>query len=275
MNYFDLAFLVIAVLFTVLGVIRGFFKTLASFCGWFVAFVLAIVFAKAVASFLTETEFIRNLFFRDSDGFSFYKKIYSAMPDGLKEIDRGQMAAAINGAEDPVSALQKLISGKNFLLGLLSSLFKGSLLQPLTNPEILSFSFDNLAQGFSLLISGSLLVVFSGIILFAVLRLVTFILQLLVHDFRLPGILDKIFGGVMGAVRALCFTVVVLMAIGLTLNFGFMTPVGNELYGVNGRKSEIVLPIAEKTFALTDKFVSFKDVEKIFVASDFVKTQQE
>ncbi len=267
MNLFDLGFLILIVLFAIIGVLRGFFKTLASFCGWFVAFVLAIVLAKVVAGWICNWGFIKGLFFDSGEGFSFYNKIYGAMPEELKNISRTQLADAVAGAQNPTDAIIKTISDKSFLLGFLASLFKGSLIEPLADPQVLSFSFDNLAQGFSILISGSILVIFSGIFLFILLRIVTFVLQLVLKSIKLPAIIDRPLGGLMGVARAVGYTVVLLMAFGFMLNFSFMQNVRVELYGDETHRPAVIKPLADWTMNITDKLMKYDDTSKIFVAA--------
>lgn len=275
MNLFDLGFLILIVLFVGIGILRGFFKTLASFCGWFVAFVLAVVLAKVVAAWVCNWGFVRDLFFHDGEGFSFYSKIYNGLPEELKNIGRNEISAIVANSEDPVSEIIKLISSKNFLLGLLASLFKGSLIEPLVDPRVLAYSFENLAQGFALLISGTILVVVTGIVFFLLLRIGTFVLQLLVHSIKFPAIIDKPLGGLVGLARAVSYSVVLLMVLGFMLNLSFMQNVRTELYGDEDHRPAVILPLAEWTFRLGDKLVSYKDTERIFAASDFVKEQED
>lgn len=269
MNLFDLGFLILIVIFVAIGILRGFIKSLASLIGWFVAFVLSIVLARVFASWMTNWGFIRNLFFRSGDGFSFYSSIYGAMPEELKQIGRSQIVEMTAGVENPAEVIISMISERSFLLGLLASLFKGSLILPLTDAAVLAYPFENLAQGFSILISGSILVVFTGIFIFLLLRTGTFVLQFLVKDVGFPKIIDKPLGALVGLARAVGYTVVILMAFGFMLNFSFMNNVRTELYGDEEHRPAVILPLAEWTFDITDKLMKYKDTTKLFDASDF------
>lgn len=269
MNYFDIGFLILIVIFIAIGILRGGVKSLASLIGWFVAFVLAIVLARVMASLIMNWGFIRRLFFRDGDGFGFYSEIYKAMPEELKNISRAQMIEATAGAQDPVDAIINIISRNSFLLGFLASLFKGSLIEPLVDPQTLAYNFENLAQGFSLLISGSILVVFTGILIFLLLRICTFALQFTVKNIKLPTLIDKPLGAIVGVARAVGYTVVLLMAFGFMLNFSFMQSVRTELYGDEDHRPAVILPLAEWTFDITDKLMKYRDTTAVFEASDF------
>ena len=56
MSYIDIAIIVIVALGALIGLWRGFFKTLISFFGWFVSFLIAMFITQPIAGALLDVK---------------------------------------------------------------------------------------------------------------------------------------------------------------------------------------------------------------------------
>ena len=84
MSYFDIGIIAVVVLFALLGLWKGFFKTLISFFGWTVSFLIAFFLTKPVANALLDVARIRHFVLGVGDGWSVYQWISGKLAsDGL------------------------------------------------------------------------------------------------------------------------------------------------------------------------------------------------
>ncbi|MCI8458639.1 MAG: CvpA family protein [Clostridia bacterium] len=80
--YIDIAIIVIVALGALIGLWKGFFKTLISFFGWFMSFLIAMLITKPIAEALLDVGKIRSLVL-GTDGWSFYSWILAKLPADL------------------------------------------------------------------------------------------------------------------------------------------------------------------------------------------------
>ena len=72
MSWLDLAIIGIVVLGALLGLWRGFFKSVISLFGWLVSFIIAFFITKPIVGALLDAEKVKNFVVGDGSGWSLY-----------------------------------------------------------------------------------------------------------------------------------------------------------------------------------------------------------
>lgn len=80
MSYIDIAIIGVVVLGALIGLWKGFFKTLISFFGGLVSFLVAFFLTKVIAEALLDVGAIRNFVVGSGSGWSLYSWIHGKLP---------------------------------------------------------------------------------------------------------------------------------------------------------------------------------------------------
>lgn len=236
----DIVIIVIVALFALIGLWKGFFKTLISFFGWFIAMLIAVLTARVVAEALLDIPAVGK-FVVGSDGFSLFGALKNMLPEGLMALPAGATEAEIAGAlGDGVVA---------------------SLLKPFTKllTEMgTTASAATVGDGIGIALSGGLFEVMVGIGMFIVCRIVmtlfTLFFKSLIDKDKKMGVLTRLGGFLFGAVRGTLYCAILLVAVGFLTPFQFMQPVTADI-----DKGVLAKPIAQSVYTLSGKITSHEN----------------
>lgn len=220
MSYFDLAIIVIVALFALIGLWKGFFKTLISFCGWFFAFLIAFFITKPIAGALLDVAGVRSFVIGTGKGWSMYQWIYGKLPP----------------MENATGILEVI-------------------LHPFI--KIASNVGGDLRQNVALLLANGVfsIVVFFGLLI--VLRLLLLLFTMFANAMtkgKLAGALNRLLGLVMGAVRGLGLIAIVMVLMTFLMGMSFMSPVRAQL-----DDSVLAQPMYNQVSRITNKFINGGD----------------
>lgn len=238
MSMVDIVIIVIVALFALVGLAKGFFKTLISFFGWFISMLVAVLTARVVAEALLDIPAVAGFVTGNSGNWSLFGWLKGILPEGLMSLPAGatesQILSAIDGGV--VGAILKPF------IGLLTG-------------ETIAVSTATVGEGIALTLSGGLFMVLVGIGMFIACRIVMTLFVMfaksLINPDGKPGVLNRFMGFLLGAVRGVLYCVVLLIVVGFLTPFGFMEPVTSEI-----DKGVIAKPIAEQVYSLSSKFMS-------------------
>ena len=216
MSYIDIAIIAVVVLGALLGLWKGFFKTLISFFGWLVSFLLAFFLTRVIADALLDVGAIRQ-FVVGTDGWSLYSWIYGKLPD-LSSVS-GVLAVLLK----PILAIAEAGGG-------------------------------DAAENVALLLANGIFCIIVCIGLFIAIRLLLLLFTMFANAMtknRFVGALNRLLGLVLGAVKGLSFIVIIMIIMSFAMGLSFMAPVRAQL-----DKSVLGAPIYNQVYKLTDKFLS-------------------
>ena len=216
--YIDIAIIAIVALGALIGLWKGFFKTVISFFGWFVSFIIAAALTKPIAGALLDVGKIRG-FVVGTHGWSLYSWIYGKMPD---------------------------LSGDG-LGG-----FLGTVLKPVI--KVASTAAGDLTQNVSLLLANGVFNIIVCIALLIALRVLLLLFTMFANAMtrgKFTGALNRLLGLVFGAVRGGALVALVMVVFTFIMGLSFMNPVRKQI-----DNSVIAAPVYKQVSRLTDKFLS-------------------
>lgn len=236
MSYLDIAFLALVVLFALVGLWKGFFKSLIGMFGWIVALLIAFFCAKPLAEWLAGGAL--KGFVSGTDGFSLYKFISGKLPAELMALPAGataeQITAALGGGV--FAAFMKPF------MGLFTS---GSFAE----------SAATVGEGMALVLSNALFTLICGVALFIVARIVMSLFchfaKSAIDSSRTLTAANRFLGFILGAARGALYACLLLFCASFLTGFGFMSGYNKEL-----DKSTICKPVSEYVAQLPEKILN-------------------
>lgn len=238
MSIADIVIIVVVALMALIGLWKGFFKTVISFCGWFVSMLIAVLIARVVAEALLDIEAVGNFVAGTGEGVSLFTLFRGMLPDELLALKAGATEAEITTALGD---------------GVVASLVL-PFIGVLTN-ETIAASALTVGDGIALGMAGGLFEVIVGFALFIVLRIIMTLLVMflksLIDKDKKQGVLSRLGGFAFGAVRGALYCAVLLLVVGFMTPFNFMQPVTAEI-----DKGVLARPIATQVYALSGKISS-------------------
>ncbi len=239
MSIADIVIIALVALFALIGLWKGFFKTLISFFGWFVSILIAALTARVVAEALLDITAVGNFVAGGGEGFSLFKIFKGILPPALSELPATATADEITAA---------LGSG---VVGAILKPFIG-LLTSTTNAA------NSVGDGIALSLAGGVFEVVVGIGMFIVCRILmtlfTMFAKSLINPDKKKGFLGRIGGFVLGAVRGALLCAILLVVIGFLTPFEFMNPVTAEI-----DKGVLAKPIAQQVYTLSGRITSHQN----------------
>lgn len=236
MSIADIIIITMVAFMALIGLWKGFFKTLITFCGWFISMLFAVLTAGVIAEALLDVESIGN-FVAGGDGMSIFSFFYGMLPSQIKSLPVRASASDIESAIG-VGAVGAII--RPFL----DVLTKG----PIIN------SSATVGEGIALLLAGGVFEVLVGIAMFIVVRIIMTLLVLFLKSLvseNATGALGRLGGFLLGAVRGGLYCAVLLLIVGFLTPFTFMEPVTAEIdNGILAR------PVAEQVYTLSAKMTA-------------------
>lgn len=216
-SYFDIAILAVVVIAALIGLWRGFFKTLISFFGWFVSFLIAFFLTKPVVGALLEVEKIKNFVVGTGESFSLYKWVFEKLPD----LESG---GAISALFTPLKAIAETVIG------------------------------GSITEKVALLIANGIFSIIVCIGLLIALRLILILFTMFANAMtanRFVGALNRLLGFVLGAVKGFAFVCVAMVILSFMMSTALLAPARADL-----DKSFVAKPVYETVTKLTDKFIT-------------------
>ncbi len=239
MSIADIVIIAIVALFALIGLAKGFFKTLISFFGWFISILIAALTARVVAEALLDITAVGNFVAGGGEGFSLFKLFKGILPPALSELP------ATATADEITAALGTGVVGSILkpFIGLLTST---------TNAA------NSVSDGIALSLAGGVFEIVVGIGMFIVCRILmtlfTMFAKSLINPDKKKGFLGRIGGFVFGAVRGALYCAILLVVIGFLTPFQFMQPVTSEI-----DKGVIAKPIAQQVYTLSGRITSHQN----------------
>lgn len=228
----DLVFFAILIVMTALGFLFGLFKTIVSFCGWFVSILIAYLLAKAVANaFLTVgmAEKIVNG--------KLFEAVYNLVPEGLKEIKMSAISEMISKGQSDQQIFEYVKAEAGGLMSIAFTILKGAV----TKDVYLNSGIDNAGQVLSLELTYQIYVVLVGVAIFIVLRIVVMGVSVLFGGLlrgRDLHLWERLGGLGLGFVRGLFCACI------LTMVFGFVAGFSSKLKTQNDA-SKVAVPATQ------------------------------
>lgn len=217
MSYIDIAIIAIVALCALIGLWKGFFKTLISFFGLIVSFLVAFFLTKPVVGALLDTDVMKGFVVGNGDGgWSLYGWISGKLPD--------------------------ITSG-----GVL-----GTLLKPFI--ELSQSQGVDLHTGVSLLLANGLFSIMVCIALFIIIRFILLLFTMFANAMskgKFVGALNRLLGLVFGAVKGAWHVCVLMVIMSFFLGLSFMAPVREQM-----DKSVLAAPVYNQVTKLTDRFIT-------------------
>lgn len=215
MSYIDIAIIVLVSIGALLGLKRGFFKTIISFFGWLVSFVIAFFLTKFVAEKLLGIEAIKSIVLGESG--SIFSWVSGILPADIA-------------------------SGTGVW---------GVILKPILS--IAQSGGANEAASVALLLTNGIYNVIVCIALFIAIRIVMLIFTKIANVLtsnRVIGALNRFLGFIVGAIKGAGFVCILLVITSFFTGFSFMSGVRAEL-----DKSVIGKPLSTFVFNFTDRMI--------------------
>lgn len=204
--YIDVAILVIVALFAIIGLVKGFFKTVISLVGWVLSLVIVFFLARTVANWLLGVELVQGLVFGKEA--SMYAMIHGALPESLAALPAGSSEEVIKAA-----------LGDGFASWIITPF-----ITILTSSSIAAAG-ATVSQGIALVLTDSLFLVIVGILLFIAVRLVMMIFTAIgkaITRNKVVNGVNRLFGFILGAVRGFAYSCVLLVIAGYLAMSGFL-----------------------------------------------------
>lgn len=216
MSYIDIAIIAIVVLCALMGLWKGFFKTVISFFGLLVSFMAAFFLTKPVVGALLDIDAVKNFVVGGGSGFSLFGWISGKLSD---------------------------ITSEGVLGTLLSPFIKLSESQGV-----------DVHTGVSLLLANGIFSIMVCIGLFIVIRFILLLFTMFANAMskgKFVGALNRLLGLIFGAVKGAWHVCVLMFILSFLLGFSFMAPVRNQI-----DNSVIAAPVYEQVTKLSEKFIT-------------------
>ncbi len=196
MAIIDYVFIGIIVLGGIVGVAKGFFKTLISFFGWFLTLLITFLLAKTIANALL-TENVVDWLIKDG---SVYDRIYNiGLMDNLKKLDMESIRSAVASGSTDEQVKAMLLEKADGIM----KLFVGLIQTAVCKDVYLSSSLENVGQVFAIEITYNAFVITVGVVFFIVLRILIGVLTALANKKKPENIsvLSRVGGLALGLVK--------------------------------------------------------------------------
>lgn len=196
MAIIDIVFIAIIAIGGIVGVAKGFFKTLLSFFGWFLTLVITFVLAKVIANALLTENVVEWLM---KDG-SVYDRIYNVgLMEKLRNYSMDNIRAAMALGATPEQIKQSLVEESEGIM----KLFAGLIQSVVCKEVYVTGTLQNVAQVFAIEITYNAFVLVVGIVFFIVLRILIGILTAIVNKKKPEdiSILSRVGGLALGLVK--------------------------------------------------------------------------
>lgn len=201
----DLLFFALIIGFAVIGFIRGFFKTVLSFFGWFISLLLAYLLAKAIANAFLSPNTANWLV---GDG-PLYDKVYNIVPDGLKNMSMESIRQAMQSGASDESIKEIIKSESSGLLYFASTLIQNAVCKDI----YINSSIETVGQVLALELTYDIYVILVGVIFFVVLRIIVMGFSLIFRA-KLSGsnkLWERLAGIGAGAIRGFAYACILFM----------------------------------------------------------------
>ena len=236
----DIILIAFIVLGALIGMWRGFFKTIISLIGWTVSLLVAIVFARMVADTLLQVPFFSRIILGDG-GPSLARWIEGGLPSELGTIyaaDAYANSNAINNAMD-----------NSFLSFLLTPLFY-MVVDPAAEASSLT-----VAEIFSLAIANHLFVALVGFVIMMIVRIFVAFVTMAVDSFlqkreKLKS-LDRAGGFFAGILKHCLYVFIIFIGLSFVIATPFMTPARNQI-----ERTNITSHVANGTVRIADRYLT-------------------
>lgn len=209
----DIVFFAVILLFLVLGVIFGFFKTLVSFLGWAVCIFIAYLLAKAVANALLTAGIADRLV-----GGAIYDGVYGLIPDKLKDVSLYEIRQMLRTGKTAEEVGEYIKSQSGGLLGFVSSIIQGAICKEM----YLNSALQNAGQVLALELTYQIYVILVGVAIFVVLRILVMGVSIIFNS-KLRGrkvkVWERFAGMGLGAVRGFAYACLLLMVFNFIAGF--------------------------------------------------------
>lgn len=215
--YIDIAIIALVVIGALIGLWRGFFKSLISFFGWTVSFIIAVFITKPIAGALLDLAKIRR-FVVGTSGWSLYTWIHGK----LDFIGTGSFLETILR---PVLKVAQSVEG-------------------------------DLVSNVALLLANGVFNVIVCIALLLLLRLLMLLFTMFANAMtkdKCVGALNRLLGMVFGAVKGFALVVFIMMMFTFVMGLSFMSKVRDQ---IDDNHSVIAAPLYKQVSRLTNKLLS-------------------
>lgn len=219
MSYIDIAIIVIVSLGALIGLAKGFFKSIISLFGWLVSFIIAVLLTKVVGEALLDIEFIKGFVLGEQA--SLFSLILSKLP--------------------PLDST-----------GVIGFLLK-PIIEIVTGSAAIAGAGVSLETGVALILTNGIYSVIVCILLFIVIRIVLLLVTMFANAMtagKFLGAINRLLGFVVGAVKGFGTVCILILIMSFTLTLPIMAPVNAQI-----EKSVIAKPVSEFVFNMTEKFL--------------------
>ena len=239
MHILDIILISFIGLGALIGVWKGFFKSLISLFGWVVSIVLAILLARLVADFLLDITIISRLVLGGYGytGWSLASTIEGWIPQGLHGVP-----AHYAGNEE----LIREAMGYGILGVLITPLI------PMLTGTVAAESGLTVSQLMSMTLANHIFVLFVIIALIIVFRVIMIIFTKIANAMRKNKKLksaDRLGGFFIGAAKHGLYVFIIFFALSYFISSSFMTPFRNQL-----DQTSIMRPVSNGAFLVVDRY---------------------
>lgn len=240
-TYIDGIFLGVIILLTLIGVFRGFLRTVLAFCGTLVKLVIAFFLSKPIAALVSSwTKIDDRLRLRFYDWAAGLSDQFTVNLVGMNEQELGnQISSALSDANFP-----------RILRGVFGNIFQ------ITPDAIAGKEVVTIADMVSISLTQFVLVVCSFVAIFLILFAVIFVLKRIAKTIfernRFFFKADRVLGGIVGFVEGLFICLVLLSLISIFKNSDLFSGFFSTL-----DKSVITKPVSDFAFGIIDKYFDF------------------
>ena len=237
MSYIDIAIIVLMALLALVGLWKGVFKSVVSFCGGLIAMLLAVLLTKVVSYALLDINSVAN-FVCGSSGFSLYGKILDFLPA------KGSESGILKILVDPIYT--KIAGYAGFE----------------------SASAATSRQAVALMLAYGIFSVIVCMGLFIVFRVLMILFTMFVKSLSKggkPGGVSRLFGFIVGAIRGFAYSMIILMILSYLIAIPQLSMISNQI-----DNSVIAKPVMQTVRNTTDKLFTGKDsatIEKLVAIS--------
>lgn len=234
MSYLDIAFIALIVLFALIGVKRGFIKSVIGMFGWIVSLLIAFFCAKPLAEWLAGGV-CKSIVSGDKSLYSFFA---GKLPESIMTLQAGASAEQITAALGS---------------GIFSALIK-PFVGLFTSSEFM-VSSATVGEGIALVLANAVFTLICGVVIFIVARI---LMSLFAHfansaidSSKTLTAANRFLGFLLGAARGALLACVLLFCASFFTGFSFMSGYNREL-----KKSTICAPVSECVASLPEKVLN-------------------
>lgn len=201
------------VIMTALGFIRGLFKTVISFFGWFLCILIAYLLAKAVGNALLTPKMAQTIV----NG-KLFEAVFGMIPDGLKEVSMNEIRQMLADGATSEQVFEYVRSLSGTVIGFAFTVMRGAI----TKDIYLNSQIESAGQVLALELTYQIYIVLVGIAIFIVLRVIVMGVSVLFGG-KLVGreikLWERLGGLGLGAVRGFVCACILTMVLGFAAGF--------------------------------------------------------